>query len=93
MYVGVIHRIQDRDAWAAALRAGDLSVFPPEMELVVTGTSAEADRAVCLWKAPSTEFVQETLDRLYGPVASAECFAVPDEFAYIAASTTATAAV
>jgi hypothetical protein len=93
MYVGVIHRISDSEPWAAALRAGDLSIFPPEMHLVTMATSEQVDRAVCLWQAPSPDFVREALDRVFGAAASSECFAVPDAFSYLAAPQPASAGV
>ena len=61
--------------------------FPAGLELLVTGTSENVDRAICLWRAPSVEQLQSALDQLAGQFAVNDCFAVSDEFTEITGQT------
>jgi hypothetical protein len=85
MYVGVVHTIQDRDGWEQAVQAFDLTALPEGVELLATGTSGAADRAICLWRAPSVEAAQGLLDGSFGRVAVNDCFAVAEDSVYVAA--------
>lgn len=79
MYVGVIHTIRDRDGWTAMLRGFDPAGMPEGIALEATGTATDVSRAICLWRAPSVEVLQETLDRILGGLAANDCFGVSDE--------------
>jgi hypothetical protein len=80
MYVGAIHTIRDATAWAAMMRSLGPDSFPAGLELLATGTSQDVDRAICLWRAPSVEQLQTTLDEIAGEIAVNDCFGVSDEF-------------
>jgi hypothetical protein len=93
MYVGVIHTIKDADAWAEMMRSVAPDSFPAGLELLVTATSANVDRAICLWRAPGVEQLQSTLDQLAGQFAVNDCFAASDEFTEIAGQASQAAGV
>jgi hypothetical protein len=80
MYVGVIHTIRDATAWAEMMRSLGPDSFPSGLELLATATSQDVDRAICLWRAPSVEKLQTTLDEVAGQIAVNDCFGVSDEF-------------
>jgi hypothetical protein len=84
MYVGVIHTVRDATAWAEMMRSLGPDSFPAGLELLATGTSQDVDRAICLWRAPSVEQLQTTLDQLAGQIAVNDCFGVSDEFTSVA---------
>jgi hypothetical protein len=83
MYVGAIHTIRDADAWVEMMRSLGPDSFPAGLELLATGTSQDVDRAICLWRAPSVEQLQTTLDQMAGQIAVNDCFGVSDEFTSI----------
>jgi hypothetical protein len=83
MYVGAIHTIRDADAWTEMMRSLGPDSFPAGLELLATGTSQDVDRAICLWRAPSVEQLQTTLDQMAGQIAVNDCFGVSDEFTSI----------
>jgi hypothetical protein len=58
--------------------------FPAGFEPLATGTSESVDRAICLWRAPSVEQLQATLDQMAGQIAVNDCFGVSDEFTSVA---------
>ena len=84
MYVGAIHTVRDATAWAEMMRSLGPDSFPAGFELLATGTSQGVDRAICLWRAPSVEELQSTLDQMAGQIAVNDCFGVSDEFTLIA---------
>jgi len=92
MYVGVVHTIRDAEGWMEMLRSTDASSFPG-LELLSTGTSADIDRAICLWRAPSLETAQAVLDEVVGQYAQNDCFAVADETVVVAGPVTQAASV
>ena len=83
MYVGAIHTVRDATAWAEMMRSLGPDSFPAGYELLATGTSQGVDRAICLWRAPSVEQLQATLDELAGQIAVNDCFGVSDEFTLV----------
>ena len=84
MYVGAIHTVRDATAWAEMMRSLGPDSFPAGFELLATGTSQGVDRAICLWRAPSVEQLQATLDQVAGQIAVNDCFGVSDEFTLVA---------
>lgn len=84
MNVGAIHTIRDGKAWREAIANWDPSSVPEGIELLATGTSADVDRAVCLWRGPSAEAVKEMLDQVLGGFAHNDVFALYDESVMIA---------
>lgn len=93
MHVGVIHTIRDRDQWDEVAGALDLSALPEGFELLATGTSQGVDRALCLWRAPSVEQLQRTLDDVLGGAAANDCFAMADDRVMLPAVNGQTASV
>ena len=93
MYVGVVHTIRDADGWMGMMRSTDASSFPSVLELLSTGTSADVDRAICVWRAPSVETAQSVLDETVGQYAQNDCFAVADETVTVAGPVTQAASV
>lgn len=79
MHVGVIHTIRDQGQWDKAVGGLDLSALPEGFELLASGTSQGVDRALCLWRAPSVEQLQHTLDDVCGSAAVNDCFAMADD--------------
>ncbi|MCW2509497.1 MAG: hypothetical protein JWP68_2645 [Modestobacter sp.] len=84
MFVGAIHTVRDATAWAEMMRGLGPDSFPAGFELLATGTSQGVDRAICLWRAPSVEQLQATLDQIAGHIAVNDCFGVSDEFTLVA---------
>ena len=72
MHLGVIHTIRDREAWDAAL--GAAGEFPAEVVLLGSVTQDDVSRAICIWDAPSLEFLQSMLDDMVGAAAVNDCF-------------------
>ena len=83
MYVGAIHTVRDATAWAEMMRSLGPDSFPAGFELLATGTAQGVDRAICLWRAPSVEELQATLDQMAGQIAVNDCFGVSDEFTLV----------
>jgi hypothetical protein len=63
MFVSVIHRISDPDAfWAAAGSASDK--LPSDLKLHQSVTGNDRATAICLWEAPSVERVRDLVEPL-----------------------------
>ena len=93
MHVGVVHTIHDQGQWDKAVGGLDLSALPEGFELLATGTSQGVDRALCLWRAPSVEQLQRTLDDVLGDAAVNDCFAMADDRVMLPAVSGQTASV
>ncbi len=83
MYVGAVHTIRDRGRWEEMMRTFDPAALPTGTELLATGTSAEVDRAVCVWRAPDVASLQRQLDDLAGEFAHNDLFALTEEFVLV----------
>ncbi len=86
MYVGVVHVIQDQSAWDQVIGAWGQTPLPEGFELLATGTSAGVDRVICLWRAPSADALQGTLDEMLGSAARNDCFALAEDRVLVAPS-------
>ena len=67
MFISVIHRIGDRDAfWAAA--DGATNDIPANLKLHQTVTGKDRSTAICLCEASSVDDVRSLLEPLFGRV-------------------------
>ena len=65
MFISVIHRISDPDAfWATAASAAN--DIPAGVTLHQTVASNDRSTAICLWEAASVESVRDLLEPLIG---------------------------
>jgi hypothetical protein len=79
MYVGVLHTITNKSAWAEKLTEFSKSSPPDGYVNPVTYIGAKTDYAFCLWDAPSVEALQPMLDELTAGAATNMFFAVDPE--------------
>jgi hypothetical protein len=70
----VVHLIRNAAAWQEALDAHD--TFPLDFTLLAFAEAQDRSRAFCLWRTPSREALQESLDRFFGHAALNEVFPV-----------------
>ncbi len=71
MFISVIHRISDPDAfWATAASAA--KDIPADIKLHQTVTSNDRSTAICLWEAASVDGVRDLLEPLFGRVCKNE---------------------
>jgi hypothetical protein len=71
MFVSVIHRISDPDAfWATASSA--TNDIPATLKLHQTVTSSDRSTAICLWEAASVDAVRNLLEPLFEGVCKNE---------------------
>jgi hypothetical protein len=78
VYFGVIHTIRDGGRWEAMLQSFDPAVLPEGVELLSTCTSTDLARALCLWRAPSREVLEDVLDQVVGDNAVNDVFDVAE---------------
>jgi hypothetical protein len=64
MYVGILHTITNKAAWAEKLTEFAKSSPPDGYANPITYVGANTDYAFCLWEAPSVEALQPMLDEL-----------------------------
>ncbi len=71
MFISVIHRISDPDAfWATA--AGAAKDIPADIKLHQTVTSNDRSTAICLWEAPLVDSKNE-----YIPIDASSSMGLP----------------
>ena len=71
MFISVIHRISDPDAfWANAASA--TNDIPADIKLHQTVTSNDRSTAICLWEAASVDGVRDFLEPLMGHICKNE---------------------
>jgi hypothetical protein len=71
MFISVIHRVSDPDAfWATAASAAN--DIPADIKLHQTVTSNDRSTAICLWEAASVDDVRDLLEPLFGQVCTNE---------------------
>jgi hypothetical protein len=71
MFVSVIHRVTDPDAfWAAATNA--TQKIPAELKLSQSVTSEDRSTTICLWESPSLDELSGFLEPLLGQVCKNE---------------------
>jgi hypothetical protein len=64
MFISVIHRISDPDAFAATA-ANAMKDIPADLKLHQAMTGDDRSTAVCLWEAPTVDSVRNLLDPLF----------------------------
>jgi len=79
MFVSVIHRIIDFDAFFAAASV-IIDKIPEDLRLPQYTTATDHLTAVCLWEAPSADRVKEFLEPLIGKYSSNEYSEVDAEY-------------
>ena len=71
MFITVIHRISDPDAFEAAASAATAKI-PSHLKLHQYLTGTDRKTATCLWAAPSADKVKEFLEPVLGHVSKNE---------------------
>jgi hypothetical protein len=71
MFISVIHRISDPDAFGATAASAAKDI-PSNLKLHQTVTSSDRSTAICLWEAASVDSVRDLLDPLFGHVCKNE---------------------
>ena len=66
MHFGVLHEINDPDAWSKAV---EVSENPSDMNLHVFVEALDKSRGLCVWEAPSADALQRFLDQAFGHAA------------------------
>ncbi len=74
MEFAVIHTIENVAAWQEALDTHD--AFPPGFLLFAFVEAQDRSRAMCIWRAPSKEALQESLDGFFGHAVVNEVFPI-----------------
>ncbi len=75
MFVSVIHRISDPDAfWKIAAAATEK--IPADLKLPQYVTSTDRSTTICLWEAPSAARLREFLEPLLGKVSKNEYISI-----------------
>ncbi|MGA8575472.1 MAG: hypothetical protein WB609_07290 [Candidatus Cybelea sp.] len=67
MFISVIHRISDPDAFGA-IAASAAKEIPADLKLHQTVTSTDRSTAICLWEAASVNGVRDLLEPLFGRI-------------------------
>jgi hypothetical protein len=75
MFVSVIHRISDPDAFFAAATSATKDI-PAAITLHQTVTSNDRSTAICLWEASSVDGVRDFLEPLFELVCKNEYFPI-----------------
>ena len=65
MFISVIHRISDPDAFAATAASAAKDI-PADVKLHQTVTGNDRSTAICLWEAASVDRVRSILEPLLG---------------------------
>ena len=76
MYVGVVHTITNKSAWAEKLVEFEQMSPPDGYANPISYIGADTDYAFCLWEAPSVDALQPMLDGLTAGAATNMYFAV-----------------
>ena len=71
MFVSVIHRVSDPDAFWSAVASASQQI-PADLKLPQYVTSNDRSTTICLWEAPSVEKVRDFLEPLIGRVSKNE---------------------
>ncbi|MGA2760781.1 MAG: hypothetical protein ABSF08_10735 [Candidatus Cybelea sp.] len=71
MFISVIHRISDPDAFSATA-ASAMKDIPADLKLHQALTGGDRSTAICLWEAPNVDSVRNVLERLFGQVCKNE---------------------
>ncbi len=71
MFISVIHRISDPDAFAAAVASGTPKL-PTDVKVHLTATGQDRSTAICLWEASSVDKVRDFVEPLLGHISKNE---------------------
>lgn len=71
MFVSVIHRVSDPDAFWATV-AGASKDIPADLKLPQFVTSNDRSTTICLWEAPSVDKVRAFVEPLLGKMCKNE---------------------
>ncbi len=75
MFISVIHRVSDPDAFFATAASAAKDI-PADLKLHQTVTSDDRATAICLWEASSVDGVSDLLEPLFGRVSKNEYIAI-----------------
>jgi len=73
MFISVIHRISDPEAFSATA-ASAMKDIPADFKLHQAVTGNDRSTAICLWEAPTVESVRNLLEPLFGRVCKTNTF-------------------
>ena len=71
MFVSVIHRVSDPDAFAAAAAAATPQL-PTDLKVHLTVTGDDRSTVICLWEAPSVDDVRDLVESHLGHASTNE---------------------
>jgi hypothetical protein len=74
MYVGVIHRISDPEAFEAAEQKALQAGLPEGVSLPVHAATPDHTTGVCIWEGESVEAVRELVESVVGEHSENEYF-------------------
>ncbi len=75
MFISVIHRISDPDAFSATA-ASAMKDIPTDFKLHQAVTGDDRSTAICLWEAPTVDSVRNLLEPLFGRVCKNEYISI-----------------
>ena len=76
MYVGVIHRISDPEAFEAAEQRALEAGLPQGVSLPVNAATPDHTTGVCIWEGESVEAIKELVESVVGEYSENEYFEV-----------------
>ena len=76
MFISVIHRVTDPDAFAAV--AGDIPKLPTDLKVHQTATGSDSSTVICLWEASSVEKVRDFVETHLGHASKNEYIQIDD---------------
>ncbi len=74
MYVGVIHRISDPEAFEAAEQRALEAGLPEGISLPIHATTADYTTVICIWEGESVEAVRDLVESVVGEYSENEYF-------------------
>ncbi len=91
MFISVIHRISDPDAFAAAVASATPKI-PTDLKVHQTATSNDGSTVICLWEASSVEKVRDVVETHLGHASKNEYIPIdPSKSMGLPTAATATA--
>ncbi len=74
MYVGVIHRISDPEAFEAAEQSALEAGLPEGVSLPIHAATRDHTTGVCIWEGESVEAVRDLVESVVGEYSENEYF-------------------
>jgi hypothetical protein len=91
MFISVIHRVTDPDAFAAAVASATPKI-PANLKVHLTAAGSDRSTVICLWEAPSVDEVRGVVETHLGHASKNEYIPIdPAKSMGLPASATATA--